>query len=356
MIFPPLPIIIKYMKRAVTIKDIAEQLNLSRNTVAKALNGQYVPESTRETVLRKAQEMKYKSLNVNRIESGGKKYRILLVSGKPLNNMHYFVPLIKSIENNCFEKNYELFQYTHNGSKTSFKEVSDYISDLKADGIVAIECFDKDFINKLINLGKPVCFNDFSPAEIKADKNYDIISANDAQSIYNIVRILHSKYKITRFSFVGDNRHCKSFQERYNGMLTGLLSVGAAHSRSEDILCSDATFNYGNHNALKTEILKLKYKPDCFICCNDFVARGVCNALKALNVSVPQNAFVVGFDNVSEAVASVPSVTSFSVNKEFLGSETIRTLINRIENPTIPTRIISVSANLIPRESTNRIN
>lgn len=40
------------MKKAITIKDIAEQLNLSRNTVAKALNGQYVPESTRERVLK----------------------------------------------------------------------------------------------------------------------------------------------------------------------------------------------------------------------------------------------------------------------------------------------------------------
>lgn len=343
------------MKRAVTIKDIAEQLNLSRNTVAKALNGQYVPEKTRERVLRKAQEMKYKSLNVNHIESGGKKYRILLVSGKPLNNMNYFVPLIKSIENNCFDKNYELFQYTYNSSKTPFKEVSDYINDLKADGIVAIECFDKDFIYKLVNSGKPVCFNDFAVGELKTNKNYDIISANDGQAISGIVKSLHSKYKIARFSFVGDSKHCRSFQERYNGMLTGILAAGGTHARSEDVLCSDLTFNYGSSDAIKTEILKLKYRPECFICCNDFVARGVCNALKALNIAVPQNALVVGFDNVSEAVASVPSLTSFSVNKEFLGTETIRTLINRIENPDIPSRIISVSTTLIPRDSTNKI-
>jgi LacI family transcriptional regulator len=343
------------MKKAVTIKDIAEQLNLSRNTVAKALNGQYVPEKTRETVLRKAQEMKYKSLNVNHIESSGKKYRILLVSGKPLNNMNYFVPLIKSIENNCFEKNYELFQYTHNGNKTTFKEVSDYISDLKADGIVTIECFDKDFISKLINLGKPVCFNDFTTSTVKTDKNYDIISANDAYSVHAIVKSLHNRYNITRFSFVGDNKHCRSFQERYNGMLTGILAIGETHTRSEDILCSDSAFNYGSPNAIKTEILKLRYRPECFICCNDFVARNVCNALKALNISVPQNALVVGFDNVSEAVASFPALTSFSVDKEFLGTETIRTLINRIEAPDAPSRVITVSTSLISRDSTSKI-
>lgn len=342
------------MKKAVTIKEISEQLNLSRNTVAKALNGQYVPEKTRELVLRKAQEMKYKSLNVNHIESGRKKYRILLVSGKPLNNINYFVPLIKSIENICFDNNYELFQYTYNGSKTPFKEVADYIDDLKADGIVAIECFDKDFIYKLINLGKPICFNDFSITDIKADKNYDILSANNQQAISDVVRILHKKYKITRFSFVGDKVHCRSFQERFNGMITGIMSFRGTHTVGEDILCSDLAFNYGSQDAVKAEILKLKYMPECFICCNDFVARNVCNALKALNVAVPQSALVVGFDNVSEAVANVPFITSFFVDKEFLGTETIRTLVNRIENPNIPSRLITVSTTLIPRDSTNR--
>lgn len=342
------------MKKAVTIKEIAEQLNLSRNTVAKALNGQYVPEKTRELVLKKAQEMKYKSLNLS-TESGRKQYGILIVSGKPLNNINYFVPVIKSIENFCFDNNYKLFQYTYNGAKTPFKEVADYINDLKVDGIVAIECFDKDFISKLVNLGKPVCFNDFSVADIKTEKNYDIINTSNQQSISGIVKFLHKKYKITRFSFVGDNLHCRSFQERFNGMLMGIISFRGKHNNSEDIVCSDLTFNYGNQEAIKTEILKLKYIPECFICCNDFVARGVCNALNALNVSVPHKALVVGFDNVFEATSTTPFITSFSVDREFLGTETLRTLINRIENPNSPSRIITVSATLVARESTNRM-
>ena len=342
------------MKKAVTIKEIAEQLNLSRNTVAKALNGQYVPEKTRELVLKKAQEMKYKSLNLNHIETGSKRYRILLLSGKPLNNMNYFVTLIKSIENYCYDKGYQLFQYTHDDRKISFKELSDYVNSLKIDGIVAIECFNKDFIYKLLNLGKPVCFNDFSASEITIDRNYDVISANDAHSISSIVHMLHNKYRITRFSFVGDNRHCRSFYERYYGMLTGVLEAGETHYKSEDIICSDSTFNYGSSDAIKTKILKLKYKPECFICCNDFVARRVCTALDELGVSVPKNAMVVGFDNVTDAVAMAPKITSFSQDKEFLGQETMRTLIQRIESPSIPSRTITVSTAFIPRDSTNR--
>ncbi|MCI8369384.1 MAG: LacI family transcriptional regulator [Clostridia bacterium] len=340
------------MKKAVTIKDIAEQLNLSRNTVAKALNGQYVPEKTRETVLKKAQELNYKSLNLSRIEVGNKKYRLLLISGKPLINMNYFISLIKGVENYCYERNYELFQYTFNSDKMPFKAVSDYVKELNADGIIAIECFDKALIEKLLSLGKPVCFNDFSAANINSDKPYDIISANDEKSVYDMVKTLNRRYNITRFTFVGDFKHCLSFCERYTGMLKAIMRIGAAHSKHDDILCNDASFNYGDPNALKTEILKLKYRPQCFICCNDFVARTLCNALKTLGVNVPQNALVVGFDNVAEAVALTPAITSFSVPKEFLGAETVRTLINRIENPSAPSRVLTVATTLIQREST----
>ena len=139
-------------------------------------------------------------------------------------------------------------------------------------------------------------------------------------------------------------------------MLKGIVSSKGVHSKKDDILCSDENFDYGNPNAIKTEILKLKYKPECFICCNDFVARNVCNALKSLNTHIPQNALVVVFDNVSEATAFSPKITTFSVDKDFLGRETMRTLIHRIENPDIPSRMITVNTKIILRESTDRIH
>lgn len=342
------------MKKAVTIKEIAEQLNLSRNTVAKALNGQYVPEHTRELVLKKAQEMNYKSLNISHIEIGNKKYRILLVSGKPLNNMNYFIPLIKGIENFCFERNFELFQYTFNKDRTSFTAFSDYVKGLNVDGIVAIECFDKSFSEKLINFGIPICFNDFTAHDIYNVRNYDIISTNDEQSFCDITKHLYKQYKLTKFTFVGDVKHCLSFRERYMGMLKGISTVRGNHSRKEDILCNDESFNYGDANAIKTEILKLQYKPECFICCNDFIARSVCKALKLLDIKIPDNTFVVGFDNVSEAVSMQPEITSFAVDKEFLGRETMRTLVQRIESPYIPSRTIIVNTACIQRDSTSR--
>ena len=341
------------MTKAVTIQSIAAQLNLSRNTVAKALNGHHVPERTRLLVLKKAQEMGYKSLNSTVIESN-KRYRLLLVSGKPISSMSYFVSLVKGIDDYCYANNYDFFQYTYNIAKTSFDSFAEYVKQLNVDGIVAIECFDKEFVNKLLDLGKPICFNDFTAADVNDKSNYDIITTNDEKSICDVVNLLYRKYKVKNFTFVGDYKHCLSFKERYFGMLRGLLNIQGIHSKKDDILCNDETFDYGDANAIANEIAQLKYKTDCYVCCNDFVARNVCKALESLNLRVPQDAMIVGFDNVAESVAFNPQITSFSIDKELLGKETIRTLISRIENHDTPSRMVTVRTAMMLRESTER--
>lgn len=339
------------MKKAITIKDIAEQLNLSRNIVAKALNGQYVPESTRERVLKKAAEMGYKSLG-DREKAGKTRHRFILISGKPLNNMNYFVPLIRAVENSCFEKNIELLQYVYNKSRTPFKGVADYVNELDVNGIIAIECFDKSFIDKLEGLGKPICFIDFTASLFNPNGNYDIICSNDRHSTFTLVNYLINKHNLKRITFVGDRLHCMSFRERYLGMLNAIIRLCGGHSRNEDILFGDESFNYGDVNAVKTKILQLKYRPQLFVCCNDFVARIVCTALKELNIRIPDDAFVTGFDNVAESRSAHPVITTFSVDREFMGRQTIYTLLNRIENPDCPTRIINIGTTLVQGETT----
>lgn len=345
------------MKTAVTIKDIAEQLGLSRNTVAKALNGKYVPESTRNLILDKARELNYKSFGSSAVNSEPpkKSKRILLLSGKPLNNMGFFVPIIKSIENFCFMGRHELFQYTFNADIMTFASLSEHIKSINADGIIAIETFDKDFIAKLVNLKLPICFIDFAPTRsIPITGNFDIVKTNDVKSIYGITRQLHKRYGVTKFCFVGDITHCMSFQDRYFGMIQALAMDSITHTKRDDILRSD-NFDYGNIAAIKSEMYKLRGKPECFICANDFIARSVCTALQQLNIKVPEGCLITGYDNVSEASSYTPSITSFECDKESLGVEAASALLNRINHSQYTyTRSIIVHTKTILRSSTER--
>lgn len=335
---------------AITIKEIAKQLNLSRNTVSKVLNGGKVPQKTKDLVLNKVKELNYKSSFIN----DNKKYRILLISAKPLNNINYFISLISSIENYCFDNQYDLFQYTFNNKTNDFERFKNYVKELNIDGIIAIECFDKEFIENLLKLGIPVCFHDFAHTSQQLPYNYDIVFTNDEQSITSIVKELNENYQVNRFTFVGDNKHCHSFRKRQVGMILGLMHLKVNPTTIQNINISEEIFDYSNPNDIKEEISKLKKLPEVFICCNDFVARNVCIALKSLNIKVPEDTMVVGFDNASESYSLSPTLTTFTIDKLHLGIEIVKTLIDRIENQDIPSRVITISTTLIKRESTTR--
>lgn len=340
------------MGKAVTINDIAKQLNLSRNTVAKALNGQYVPAKTKALVLEKAKELNYKSFSVLVNKDSKKKHRILLLSGKPLYNINYYIHMMKGVDNYCFDNNYELLQYTFNLKKDGFDDLSKYIKEAEIDGIVAIECFEKEFVTKLINLNVPICFNDFTAYTITTDKNYDLICSDDERAIAKMIKQINSVKPLKHITFVGDHKHCLSFYERYMGMLRGINRISIEHVKEEDILCDDSSYDYGSTEVLKNEILNTKYRTDCYVCCNDFVARTVCNALLSIGKRIPEDAVVIGFDDVIESTAFSPKITSFNVNKEFVGIQAVRTLVERIECPDIPSRTITIQCNPVLREST----
>lgn len=340
------------MKKAVTINEIAEALGLSRNTVSKALNGQHVPEKTRELVLKKAQELNYKSLNSDFFKSN--KYRILLLSGKPFHNMHFYLPLVKGLQNYCYNNDYDFFEYTYNSSTTSFETIANHIKNLNIDGIVAIECFEVDLVYNLLSLKKPTCFIDFPAHKFITEYKYDLICAADQRLLSDYIKSLTESHPMKYVTFVGDYRHCLSFHERYVGMVRGLSRNNIGHSKSEDILEDDTIFDYGDINALKAKIQNLKHLPECFVCCNDFVARNVARAAKELGHKIPEDTMIIGFDDVEEAVNDNPEITSFAVDKEFLGHEAVRTLLTRIERRNTPSRTITINCDLVERESTKK--
>lgn len=340
------------MRKAVTIKEIAEELGMSRNTVSKVLNGYPAPEKTREAVLRKASELNYKSVNLD-IDKA-RKYRVLLLSGKPLHNIEFYLPVIKSIEVGCYDSRCELFQYTYRASTTSLSSLTEHIATMKVDGILAIECFDPALIVELSRLDTPLSFIDFPGVKFDLDKSFDLVCCNDQKLFCECAKSLIKEYKVRRFCFVGDMRHCLSFHERYMGVIRGLVRSGLTHSQSEDILDRDGEFDYGDIRGLCRRIERLGEMPEAFMCCNDFVARSVVNALGLLGLEVPKDVLVVGFDGTTDAKGKAPTLTTFNVDKDSLGNEALRNLIYRIEHKNTPSRTVMMDCQPIRGESTSR--
>jgi DNA-binding LacI/PurR family transcriptional regulator len=85
--------------------------------------------------------------------------------------------------------------------------------------------------------------------------------------------------------------------------------------------------------------------------CNDLTAIGVISAARDRGLDVPGDLSVIGFDNISLAQEITPALTTIHVHKTWLGAISVRRLAERALMPQQPKVTITVSTELIVRES-----
>lgn len=340
----------KLMKNAVTIQDLANALGMSRNTVSKALNGKHVPTKTRNAVINAAIDMGYKGYKLAANTDGalGQK-RFLILSSRLLMNINYHIFVLRGIEESLMDYDVELVQFSITNS-ASFAKLKRYLSDSKVDGIICIEFFHPDYISELLELGQALVFLDF-PLNTAAFRGpYDIILPESHDAVKNVCMQLIQNNQCKTFGFVGDYRHCRSFYDRFTGMKEAMflsdLPVDLQYS-----IVHDDSMSYEAED-LEEAMKQMPALPDCFVAANDYIALNLLNALKSMQVPVPKDVKVMGFDNIPEAKLASPALTSFNVNKNALGKQIISILLDRISNPTQANQIIYIASKAIIRTST----
>ncbi len=336
----------------VTIQDIANALNLSRNTVSKALNGQYVPPKTRNLVLNAAIEMGYKSYqSVAAAENVSPHKRIALVTSRFLMNINYYIYVMRGIEAALEDKDIELLQFMVSND-TSFHKLTTFLEESGIDGIICIELFRSNYFASLIELGYPIVSLD-SPVLLQAvTGRYDLILPGSFEFVRNYCRSLIRESGCKTFGFIGDGSHCRSFYERFLGMREALFLENLPYDPEYGINMDDNDFQYTNPYALYNLLSKRKVLPDCFVCANDAIALAMIDALKKMHVKIPKNVKVVGFDNIPESKNSDPALTTFNVDKVALGKRLLSILLERIDNPKEKKRIIYIESGVIIRQTT----
>lgn len=338
------------MKNNVTIQDLANALGMSRNTVSKALNGRHVPAKTRNAVINAAIEMGYKGykLAASSESSLGQK-RILILSARLLMNIHYYIHVLRGIEESLTDYDIELVQFSVTNA-ASFAKFKRYLADYKVDGIICIEFFQPEYIDQLLELGIALVFLDFPLLSSGFKGRYDIVLPESRDAVMGLCMQLIREEKCRTFGFVGDFRHCRSFYERFCGMREALFLSDLEGSLQYSIVHDDALPYEPEH--LAQVIAEMPQMPDCFLAANDSIALNLLTALKSLKRHVPKDVKVVGFDNIAESKYANPPLTSFNVNKTALGKQIISILLQRIANPTQANQIIYIASKPIFRSST----
>ena len=349
------------MATKVTIQDIASELQLSRNTVSKAINNTGVlADATREKILRKAAEMGYKQFAYLPLFQEGAaktaglsilpsdKREIAMLTTQFLSSSHFSSMMLDRFQSEIDHLHSGMTIHRISPIELKEKKLPSSLDIQRTAGIICFEVFDYDYAQMLCDLDVPPLFVDTPVMDMRPPLKADRLYMENRIEIQNAVAHMVQRGK-KRISFAGDKNHCQSFFERYMAYKDAMEYFGLTEGLST---CAMPSGQQNYPVSLYETIRRFKTMPDAFVCANDFVAMDLVKALNELGYSVPDDIWVCGFDDSQEASYFSPHLTSIHIHEQIMGYTAANLLMTRIEEPSLNYRTVYTETNLILREST----
>ena len=349
--------------KRITMQELADACGLSRNTVSKIFNERgTVPEATKQFVLQKAEEMGYMQLNLDKTDyttssstpaSSAEKPAlkiIALLTKRIPNDYHFGALFLPAFTERLSRIGYTLTMYEVKEDELKNRQLPKHLSLEQTAGIITIEIFDREYLSMLSDINIPLLAVDaFAGADITI-MDYDFISMENIASTIKLTSHIISK-GAKKLGFIGDIKHCNSFYERFLGFSRALENNDIKLEKSLCILKDDSE-PYYDINWLTEQIKAMPCLPDSFICANDFLAINVLKALKQMNLSVPKDIMLAGFDGILQSEVIEPSLTTVQIPSKEIGKMAAELLLDRINKRDKPFRRVYVNTNPVFRNST----
>ncbi|HYJ50701.1 MAG TPA: LacI family DNA-binding transcriptional regulator [Microbacterium sp.] len=140
---------------------------------------------------------------------------------------------------------------------------------------------------------------------------------------------------------------------RLRGYLEAL--EGAGIPLDERIIVQTTLWHRSNGAIAMGELLARNVDFDAVFGLNDTLALGAMRVLQEAGHRVPEDVSVIGWDDLDEAMYSLPSLTTVNPGRDEIASVAVRSLMERIEAngaPSAPPRLHLAQFRIVQREST----
>ena len=340
------------MSKKVTMKDIAEKLNISINAVSLALNNKIgVSDETRLLVLKTAEQMGYldKSIKYKRIFSS--KNLCVLLKNMYFKDMYFYSKILIGIEQEARQKGYDIIVSFY---EDAFR-MPNCIEEGKVCGVIAVGKIEDEHLLEIKKYKIPIVLVDHSSLR----ESIDSIVTDNKLGAFKMTKYLIDKgYR--NIGFFGDLEYSISVKERFFGYQEAIREYFSTRSQKST---NDYIFKYSfldnveeyiieqNTEKIISCLRKIDNMPEVLICSNDNAAIQVCDALKNMGYNIPKDIGVVGFDDIVLCTMVTPRLTTVRVNKELMGKKAVEKLLWRISNEDSAVENSSLSVDIIERES-----
>lgn len=333
---------------SITIKRLAQELNLSVSTISKALTDSHeISAETKQRVIQRAQELNYKPNPYASSLRGRKSKTIAVVLPEIADS--FFSLAINGIEEAASEKGYHVLIYlTHESFLKEEAMLKDFQNG-RVDGIlisVSRETSQSDHINEVMERGIPVVFFDRIRDDVKTAK----ITTNDFESSYNAtVHLIEKGCK--QLSFLCISKDLAISNNRMQGYQQALADHNMPADESAIVYCTNTTEeNY----ALIKALLSSPQRPDGIIASVEKLTTPVYLACRELQLHIPHDVKILSFSNLQTAPLLNPALTTVTQPAFEMGKAAANLLLKCLlkKNSLVGTDTQVLPSSLTIREST----
>jgi|YelNatPaOPRAMG01_1025707.scaffolds.fasta_scaffold12125_4 LacI family transcriptional regulator len=343
------------VKYSISLKDIAQKLEVSEMTVSRALNGKPgVSEEKKRLILEEVKKVGYRKNSLAATLKRSKSFTLGVVIHSLSSN--YYSELFDGIQNYAKARGYRVLLGCPEEDLDLEIDIIEAFLRRRVDGLlVAPISADKntEYFSNLVKSNIPIVFID---RHLLTFPQIDYVTADNIGGGFLATEyLILSGHK--KIGFIqGSEPFCCEVIDRYKGYKKALEKYRIDR---EYVISYPEPIKNQEENGYLSVISFFKNNPclTALFAVNDNVAIGAIKALKELGFIVPEDVSIVGFDDISIAKFVNPSLTTIFQNKKEIGERGTEMLIDRISNTSKEWgRRILIPPKLIIRESVRRMN
>jgi DNA-binding LacI/PurR family transcriptional regulator len=331
------------------MRDVAQAAGVTQGTVSRVLSGSFhgvtIREETRERVLAAVKELGYQRNQYASFLRGKKSHMIAMLIADISNPFYH--PMVRAVQDVAYQRRYDVM--IANSDHTREKELLfvDSVVRRPVDGIVIVPYYldDNDLDDLMTRTGVAIA----AVGNHIQHPRIDVSFADDAKATHDLVRWLIHVRGHRRLAIICADLTFPVTVRRLTAFRAAMQEAGL-EVPPEYVVAGDWTVETGMRGI--RELMSLPERPTAVFAASDTIAIGALEAAEEMDLRIPGDVAIVGFDDIPEAQWVRPRLTTVAQYPAEMGRRLANALFDRMNGSAdIERRVFQVPCRLIERES-----
>ena len=333
----------------ITIKDIAEAVNISLSTVSRALNNHpKISQATKEKVWNAAKNLGYQP-NLPAYMNPEKSKTVFFLL--PDLKSRFYIDAFESMQNIAKEKGYSVYiAYTNNDPEME-RSYARSLIDMNIEGIIAAifnKSSDIAHLNQFVKYRIPIVYINKSDQEHAGSTIIPDISYGTYKAVSHLFSM-----KCKNIILFAGNPENPFYADMIEGYKNAFSDAGT-DLKNEQIITQ--SMNNIELEKFLDDLYSRSELPDGIISPNSNFSSLISDWLKSRGLSAPKDLLLISFSNNKNETPISSGLTSIHFSGSEIGKKAVDELFKMIKNEKIDNNTIIIPSKFIIKSSTLKLN